>query len=193
MAAVAIAGKYFLHTLIENTSYELTGNDRNADFHTSAGDVQLGVYALNSRASNTIVYLLPENDFTIKRARIVAAGGHGLQPGNDTPFLAAKLCFYAGVDNGDGTFTELDACNMSLTKWGEWEEINKTIKPHKYTGGTLPQLCALILRSSGGETNSFWCDDYNLQEDYVGQTIKPILEMEVETAGLFDVNDRVIF
>lgn len=193
MAAVAIAGKYFLHTLIENTSYQLTNNDRNADFHTSAGDVQLGVYALNSRSSNTIIHLLPQNDFNIRRARIVAAGGAGLQPGNDAPFLAAKLSFFAGVDNGDGTFTEFDTCNISLTRWGEWEQINKVIRPYKYTLGPLPQLCDLILKSSGGVTNSFWCDDYNLQADYVGETIKPVLEMEVETAGLFDVNDLVIF
>lgn len=189
----AIAGKYFLHTLIENTSYELTGNDRNADFHSTAGDVQLGVYALNSRASNTLIHLLPQNDFCIKRARIIAAGGHGLQAGTAAPFIAAKIGIYAGNDHGDGTFTDYDNCYFTLTNWGEWQDINKTIRPYKYTLGPLPQLCALILKSSDGFYNSFWCDDYNLQEDYVGQTIKPVLEMEVTTAGMYDVADRVIF
>lgn len=188
-----IAGKYFLHTLIENTSYELTGNDRNADFHSTAGDVQLGIYALNSRASNTLVKLIPQYDFIITRARIVAAGGHGLQAGTAAPFIAAKIGIYAGVDHGDGTFDNFDDCYFTLTNWGEWQDINKTIKPHKYTLSPLPQLCDLILRNSGGFYNTFYCDDYNLQEDYVGQTIKPVLEMEVKTAGMYDVDDRVEF
>lgn len=188
-----IAGKYFLHTLIENTSYELTGNDRNADFKSAAGDVQLGLYALNSRASNTRVSLISQYDFIITRARIVAAGGHGLQAGTAAPFIAAKIGIYAGVDHGDGTFDNFDDCYFTLTNWGEWQDINKTIRPHKYTLGTLPQLCDLILKSSDGFFNTFYCDDFNLQEDYVGQTIKPVLEMEVKTAGMFDVNDRVEF
>ena len=40
---------------------------------------------------------------------------------------------------------------------------------------------------------SFWCDDYNIQGAYKGEKTLPILEMEVNTAGLYDTLNKVLF
>jgi hypothetical protein len=43
------------------------------------------------------------------------------------------------------------------------------------------------------DNSIFYVDDFNLQEDFVGQGITPIIEMEIETAGLFVKSNGVEF
>lgn len=189
-----IAGSYFVHFEIPGTEYTFTGNARNAQFHPTAGDKLADMRALNSYGSNTAVKFITQNSITIKRARIVGAGAPGLQTGNASPFLACHVSLFAGVENGeDVPPSDLDGFFVSLTRWGEWQDVNKTFTPFANAAAleSLPQLCDLFI--NGGADSLFWCDDFNLQEDFVGQTVKPILELEIDTAGMYDTDTRNVF
>ena len=39
----------------------------------------------------------------------------------------------------------------------------------------------------------FWCDDYNIQNAYKGEKTRPILEMKVDSAGMYDTVNKLIF
>lgn len=189
-----IAGSYFVHFEIPGTEYTFTGNARNAQFHPTAGDKRADMRALNSSGSNTAVKFITQNSITIKRARIVGAGAPGLQAGNASPFLACRVSLFAGVDHGEGEPVDrLDSTHISLMNWGEWQDVNKTFTPYDNAAAleSLPQICDLFI--DGGANSLFWCDDFNLQEDFAGQTVKPILELEIDTAGMYDTDTRNVF
>lgn len=189
-----IAGSYFVHFEIPETEYTFTGNARNAEFHPTAGDKSADMRALNSYGSNTAVKFITENSVTIKRARIVGAGAPGLQAGNALPFMACRLSMFAGVGHGEGEPVDvLDSFHLSLTNWGEWQDVNKTFSPYANAAAleSLPQICDLFI--NGGADSLFWCDDFNLQDDFVGQTVKPVLELEIDTAGMYDTDTRNVF
>ncbi len=187
--AKQIQGKYFIQADIP-TAYTLTGADRVASF--GLNDItELGVDSINAPSlSNRIVFPV-ESNVTIKRVRLVANAGPGIQGGvnhNAGQFILSMV-----KNDGEGNLTKFDECPVIIPNWGEWYDINMTLKPYKRTGGdTTAEFVGMAIEKVLNLA-MFYVDDFNLQEDYVGQGITPILQMEIETAGLVCQSNGVWF
>ena len=78
-----------------------------------------------------------------------------------------------------------------FTQWNEWEDVNVDLKPYKNI--QLAESPAVTSIELGQTDIDFTCDDFNIQDDYVGQGVQAMLELDVETAGLLDSDTRSIF
>lgn len=185
-----IRGKYVIYSFLPIT-YTLTGNDRQARFDFD--DTQDEIRLKSQNAPSDPVYgvqLVTENDVTIKRARIVPRGGAGLLASPGT--LAGQLFLNAYTKDADDNRVTLDSVHLDFLQWGEWENVNAVLKPYKNTGRAedLPGACSVFI---SGAAEKFTADDFNVQEDFVGQGVQALLELEIETAGLSDSDTHDIF
>lgn len=183
-----IAGKYTLWAVIPNCSYEFTGSNRAASFGITGDDIQnVNMKALNALSVDSNVWPVIGTDVKIKRAKIEPSGAFGLQPsqGERAAGLWLDLTYTDEYEN----LQILDSISLQFDKWGEWCEINKNLKAYRDIKPD-PDTCRFGISKTGCFFN---CDDYNLQEDYIGQTVTPVLILEVETAGLWDSVARIKF
>jgi hypothetical protein len=193
-----IAGKYFTRCLIPDTEYEFTddANARNASFQPSTtGSELVTLNATNSVALNAPVILPTNNEFRINRVRLQPVGADKLQPGNASPFLAAKISFGVGIEDPEnpGAVLPLDEIHLTITRWGEWEECNKVLMPFRNMAAVNIENYTSVFFYVYKNDCTFWCDDYNIQGSYKGEKTRPVLEMEVNTAGLYDTVNKVLF
>ena len=185
-----IRGKYVVYSFLPIT-YALTGENRQGRFVFDDTQDEITLKAQNAPSEPVYgVQLVVQNDFTIKRARIVPRGGAGLlaSPGVLAGQLFLKACTY----DTEGNRITLDSVHLDFLQWGEWENVNAVLKPYKNTGSAeyLPRECSLFI---SGAAEKFTADDFNIQDDFVGQGVQALLEMEIETAGLSDSDTRQIF
>ena len=188
--AKQIQGKYFLQADIP-TSYSLTGENRSASM--GLNDIkELIVLSINAPGVSNRVYFPVEHVVTIKRVRIVANGGPGIQGGVN--HFAGQFILSMAPDEGDGNVTKFDECPVIIPNWGEWYDINMILRPYKRTGGdTSAEFVGMAIEKTLDSLAMFYVDDYNIQDDFVGQGITPILQMEIETAGLVCSSNGVWF
>lgn len=182
-----IAGKYTLWGVVPNCSYEFTGNNRAASFGITGDREEMSMKALNALSVDSNVWPEMGTNVNIKRAKIEPSGAFGLQPPQGE--RAAGLFLDLVYTDGDGNLQVIDSVALQFDKWGEWCDINKNLKAYGDIN-TPPTICKFSIYPS---TAFFKCDDYNLQEDYIGQTVTPVLVLEVETAGMWDSVARVKF
>lgn len=175
-----IAGRYGLTINITNAQYTFNGNNRDAQFTPMPPDIVVAANCVQINYYGAQALGCGDSDFVIKRARIISSGAPGLQP----PELKRAAQINLDLCKQDGTL--LDGVILKLQNWNEWTDINATLRPYK----TKPSW------SDGELVNNkpvFFCprhlntyynvDDYNLQAAYVGQTVSPILELDVESTG----------
>lgn len=188
--AKQIQGKYFLQANIP-TAYTLTGADRAGSM--GVNDVtELVVESINAPGMSNRVYFPVEHLVTIKRVRIVANGGPGIQGGVN--HYAGQFILSMACVDGEGNVTKFDECPVIIPNWGEWYDINMSLKPFKRTGGdTSAEFVGMAIEKTFGSVAMFYVDDFNIQDDFVGQGITPILQMEIETAGLVCSSNGVWF
>lgn len=144
-------------------SYTFTGNARQATFGvTESGALETHVL---SYAGADIVKFKRSN-VRIVRARLVPSGAVGLAPAKEK--IAARIALKFVVNGKDyGNFI------LSFSKWDEWERQDVSTGMGEYTDDEGE----LAVEQSGTE---FTCDDFNIDAAYVGQTVVPILELEIE-------------
>lgn len=188
--AKQIQGKYFLQANIP-TAYTLTGAYRAGSM--GVNDVtELVVQSINAPGVSNRVYFPVEHLVTIKRVRIVANGGPGIQGGVN--HYAGQFILSMARDDGEGNVNKFDECPVIIPNWGEWYDINMSLKPFKRTGGdTSAEFVGMAIEKTFGSVAMFYVDDFNIQDDFVGQGITPILQMEIETAGLVCSSNGVWF
>lgn len=186
-----IRGKYVVYSFLPIT-YTLTGNDRQARFAFDDTQDEIRLKAQNAPTETVYgVQLVTENDVTIKRARIVPRGGAGLLASPGT--LAGQLFLNAYTKDADNNRITLDSVHLDFLQWGEWENVNAVLKPYKNVNSLpipLPGACSLFISRAAGK---FTADDFNVQEDFIGQGVQALLEMEIETGGLSDSDTKAIF
>ena len=194
--ADSIFGKYFISAPLL-VSYELTDADRQANFkitQTAPGyDEKLDPICFNSPSLNGHVLFNVEADIKILRARIVPSGAFGVHASPQQ--IAGKFYLEAVVENtDDGSFDAFDAIALKFNDWGEWVESGALLKPYKRANTHDNNRNATLVNLGANTLNSkFYVDDYNIQSAYKGENMYPVLEMEIETAGLWDTDDHVIF
>lgn len=185
-----IRGKYVVYSFLPIT-YALTGENRQGRFAFDDTQDEITLKAQNSPGEPVYgVQLVCQNDVTIKRARIVPRGGAGLLASPGT--LAGQLFLKAYTYDTDSNRIILDSVHLDFLQWGEWENVNAVLKPYKNTGSAeyLPGECGVFI---SGAAEKFTADDFNIQDDFVGQGVQALLEMEIETVGLSDSDTKQIF
>lgn len=185
-----IRGKYVVYSFLPIT-YTLTGENRQGRFSFYDTQDEIRLKAQNAPSDPVYgVLLVYNNDITIKRARIVPRGGAGLLASPGT--LAGQLFLNAYTKDAEENRVTLDSVHLDFLQWGEWENVNAVLKPYKNTGGVenLPTTCGLFI---SGAAEKFTADDFNVQDDFIGQGVQALLELEIETAGLSDSDTHQIF
>lgn len=146
-------------------TYTLTGNDRHADAELGS-DTVLDFTNLESEPAS---FALKPGNFIIKSGRLIASGGNGLQPAVDGLAGALSIALTNGVD-------ELRPIVLSFEDWNYDVQFGLGVGTGDLTGSV-----GFVLKAGSIVT----CDDYNVQDAYIGQTISVWLELMLE------VNDNV--
>lgn len=179
--AEKIASKYNISLELTPYRYQFTGNDRNATV-SSVNDLDISGALCSQQVKYTSVSARPKYDniFTIKRARILSTGAAGLRApeGNMACLISLGL-----IDEDDNTL--MSRLFLRLMEWNEWEDVNVDLRPfdtlHTFTDEE--KLKSLSYRI-GKVVTKFYIDDYNIQSAYIGQYVTPVLNLDVETAGM---------
>ncbi len=182
-----IAGKYTLWGVVPNCTYEFKGNNRAAAFGITGDRVQMSMKALNSLSIDSNVTPVMGADVQIKRAKIEPSGAFGLQP----PQAERAAGFFLDLvyTDGDGNLQILDSIALQFDKWGKWCDINKDLQAYRQIKPD-PEACVFSIQPSFA---FFKCDDYNIDSAYIGQTVTPVLVLEVETPGMWDSVSKIKF
>jgi hypothetical protein len=107
----------------------------------------------------------------IKRARLVSRGAPGLQTGSDYTY-AAKLRMIQGKSDPQSGFVRnagTDEVPLIFSTWNEWEDKDFELA----ISGDGSSLGI----QAGSEVT---CDDFNIQDNFVGQAVYPVVELEAE-------------
>lgn len=185
-----IHGKYTLYSFLPLTYEFVAGGDRNAKFTFNDEADEIRMFAVNSPsvATNGVMFH-GQNDTVIKRARVVPSGGSKLLA---SPGTIAGQMFLNAYTEVEGARVVLDYVSLKFIQWGEWSKINAVLSPYKniQAAPTVPSMCKAFISLDSGE---FTADDFNVQDVFVGQSVQAMLEMEVETAGMWDADTRSLF
>lgn len=161
-------------------TYTFTGNARAAVF-TKVGEV-LALKALSANVSDTVSVGFKAGDTVKIVAGMVKAGqAAGLQsPAMDAGVtgLSASLQLDIVALASDGTVVNTGYSTVYLKEldWNTWEQ--KGLEVTMPSALPASATCFGIMYSG-----AFSCDDYNIQDDYVGQTVTPEIMLEVNTSS----------
>lgn len=175
-----IQGKYTLVAKIKAAGTLEDGN-RNITFSvTRAEDSDLYPDCVNApkEAAGYTVFST-QNDVTIKRVRLISNGAPGACRAPN--YYAGIFRLIIGKRELDDSITEYDFAKIKVPEWGEWYNVNATLRPYSYTGGTIDEYCGFYIDI---DENIFHVDALNLDEVFEGEGVTPWLEMEIETAGI---------
>lgn len=158
-------------------SYELTGANREAKIQNYSTTNALSVKAINKGGTEVV---FPSSDVAIKAARL-SDGGLGLVGGDR---IAADMVLVFGTklntDALDETVVEIP---LAIGEWNrdECQALNAVLK-------AATPIYVFIKANS-----IINISDFNVQDDWVGQEITPILELEIETDHLLSTDGEVVF
>lgn len=169
-----------------NAQYTLTGADREATFAISSPDAPLNL-SCSSSSTSAYVAALYDTVINVKRVRLVSAGAPGLQ--RTEQHAAAGFVLAARALDESLVYQTLDTCVVKINNWNEWTDVNYKLRPFKkkvvFTDSQITQHKPVDLFALY-QNSGFYCDDFNLQAAYVGETFTPVLEMEIETGGMVE-------
>jgi hypothetical protein len=166
-------------TLSDSSRYETDG----------AADQDLAVTLLGGYHGGEAVYFEFENIIKIKRAKIDAVGAPGLQRPyiSGSAGVAAVVAFNLAALNGVGE--NVGGFKLLFPNWGEWFDVNVKVRPFETSPApswNLPENRKPIKLQLASAPTVFAYDGYNLSADYVGQDYRPVITLDVETAGVYN-------
>lgn len=180
-----IQGKYFCYSFLLHSSYTLTSNARTASFGVTdtIENNRMNIKCLSAPDPDNSVKFLANTSVKINRVRVRMNGAPGIQAGLN--HIAAKISVEFGKVK-DGSWVSEAKAFIQVPNFGEWCECGAELNANK----TLVEYRDMHVNP---DETIFYVDDYNLRPDYVGQGITPVVEMEIETAGISVANDGEIF
>lgn len=179
-----IKGQYIVRANIDNivNGYTFTNVDRNASLSASA-DFMLNLICDDiARPLNTNISLISNNKLYVKKVKITTHGAAGLQPSINAS-VASKI-YLKGRALNDVSAEDLGGFLFSVDNFNEWQDVNLEFVPKKVNDNYY-LMCEHTY-------SKIWFDDYNIQENYEGQTFKLFLEMMIDTAGVLDYNGGIV-
>ena len=171
-------GTYILRASLNDvvSGFEFTGTDRNTELSPSSDFILNLACADINRPVNTAVSLISNNVLNIKAARILTPGAVGLR-GSLNSQVAANITI-VGRASADVAADSLGGFSFALDNFNEWQDVNVKYLPAKVNDN--------YFLSINKDYTKFFIDDYNIQDEYVGQNLAAVLEMLVDTAGVLD-------
>lgn len=184
MAKETIQGVYRLGANLTGNfpTYHLTGADRNANDAPTSVDVN---FEILDQAANSNAQFRTQNTHRIKRARIVTSGCEGLRAGLNSIAFVITLVAYDPVNNITGTKYAM----LKFLNFNEW--TNFDVFFNAFEDDLIKDSEKFVFRLVPQVTN-FNIDDFNIQDDYVGQPVSFYLEMEIDTAGIYNSNGDLV-
>lgn len=196
-----IRGKNYILQANTQCSYTLTGSNRNATFNIGNQDKVISAFVL---ANDVIIspvkgFLNYENLCTIKRARLVPSGAYGARPSPVSVAGRLNIAVVAGIDgkkldNTDGDTLAVFA--LYFENWDEWTEFNINVEPFKtkinweeYQHDADKKPCSFKILE---HAQFFSIDDFNIQSAYIGQNVYPMIDFEIDTAGIVLQNGAIV-
>lgn len=170
--------------MLSDVEFEFAGNDNEASLVLTDAQV-IDKWADILRDKN-LVRLSGKRPFRITKARLSLQGSEGLGAGGG--IAAELLCTLnaAGTDNN-----AIAEFSFNMARFGEWEDKDILIEPtgvdadwEGFSGDEFVKnrYCLFTIK----ENSTIYVNDFNIQEDFVGQTRKFILELEIEADMMLD-------
>lgn len=184
-----VQGLYTLHAHINGGTYTFTGADRFASFGITGAEQSLNLICFGAPSLAGSVKLPVENEIKIKAVRLIAQGAPGLQ--NAPGQLAGKFRLDCVGDDGNGTLYQYDDIFLHIPNWGEWFDTNISLRPYKRTGGNHEYT--MLDLAVNPDNALFQLDDFNIQDDFIGQGTSAEIELLIDTAGIWDTANHVLF
>lgn len=161
--------------------YAFAGNNRNSQL--VASDSQMLTFRCDDirvPLNNTCSFI-SNNNMRIKRARIVTNGAAGLRPSVNNK--AANILLVGRALN-DITSQDLGSIYLGFDFFNEWQEIDASFLPTKVNDNFYFSFDKSYTRLT--------IDDYNIQDEYIGESFNAVLEMIIDTAGILDNNGGIV-
>lgn len=173
-----IKGTYTIRASINDlvNGYQFTGADRNAQLDAAADFMLLVKCDDIDRPLNTAVSFISNNVLNIKAARIITSGANGLRTALNSSIAAALTLI--GRATNSATAEALGGFTFGIDYFNEWQELNIKYVPKKVNDN--------YYLSVDHSYSKLFVDDYNVQDDYLGQTFTATLELLIDTAGVLD-------
>lgn len=171
-----IYGKYIINTSLDGffDPYNFTSNDRYAEvggqFDTTL-QFSLGSNLFRGMNYNVVTFL-KNNSVLVKRACLRTPGSIGLNPSPAKPAAMLDLMAYDNYASGKHL-------SLVLPLFNQWCDVN--VRFESFADITENYFDFKIKVGS-----KLYVDDYNVQAAYVGQPLKTVLELDVDTAGLYN-------
>lgn len=179
-----IKGTYILRASLNDvvSGFSFTGTDRNTEL-AAADDFMINLRCADiDRPVNTSVSLVSNNVLNIKAARILTPGAAGLRPALNSQ--TAGIFTFIGRASNDVAAESLGGFTFGLDLFNEWQEVSIKYLPKKVNDN--------YYLSMDKNYTKLFVDDYNVQNEYIGQTFGAVLEMFVDTAGVLDNGGIVV-
>lgn len=170
--------------MLSDVEFEFAGNDNEAFIVLS--DTQVIDKWSDILRDKGLVRLSGKRPFRITKARLSLQGSEGLGAGGG---LAAELlCSLNAVGTDHNAIAEF---SFNMARFGEWEDKDILIEPtgvdadwEGFSGDEFVKnrYCLFTIK----ENSTIYVNDFNIQEDFVGQTRKFILELEIEADMMLD-------
>lgn len=179
-----IMGKYIVRASLNDftTNFVFANGDRNTRLTLNNNEMLSFTCPDISRPINNGVSFNSQAVLKVKAIRIVTTGAEGLRSGLNSN--AANLLFQARKAD-DVTSDLLGAFQVNVTRYNEWNPVNiefqasETQQPNFYLG-------------VNSQYSFLSVDDYNVQNDYLGETFKPFVELDIDTSGIIDYQGRIV-
>lgn len=175
----AIRGTYNLKVDLSTltSSFTFTGNNRQTYLTPSSETVLTFRCETPQPILDSRILFLPQNKLTVKKARVITLGAPGLNPSKDD--YAFKCAIYA-CDATNSEHHNLGVFGMTIPFYNEWQPIEQEFLMSKENA----ELVNYYTFNAGNSDLVLSVDDYNIQTAYIGESFKPVLELEIDTAGL---------
>lgn len=189
-----IQGIYTLRAPLYNSNdpanrvlYTFTNNARNASIGF-AYECPLDFSQIDAQNPDNLGDLRKfdiQNKLFIKRGRILTPGAPGLAPALGD---RAAVFFLSTRSSKNGINTHGDTIILKFDHFNEWQDFNIPFLNDKIDSDTGRYTFAI---GTDGRTG-LHVDDYNLQNEYVGQDLYAFLELVVDSAGLYNASNTVV-
>ena len=150
-----------LRASLAGLDYKFTGADRNA---SSSAAADTALVLSDMRTGQTDVTFNAGQVVRVRRARLISSGAPGLQ--SELDGAAASLTILEG--NGS-PFAGQNSCKLEFAEWNEWEDKDFEL--------AISEDGSSLGIQAGSEVT---CDDFNIQDSFVGQAVYPVVELEAE-------------
>ena len=170
--------------MLSNVTFEFAGNNNEAS--VVLANAQVVDSWADILRDKDLVKLSGKRPFRITKARLSFQGADGLGQGGG---IAAKLdCSLNAAGTGNKAVANFA---FKVSRFGEWEDKDILVKPvavdedwDGFSGDEFiaNRYCLFTIKSG----SALYINDFNVQDAFIGETRKAILDLEIEADAVLD-------